>query len=71
MVATQQPEPPIRDDREMAIRAQLRVESIPYDQLGPAGRILVDNPPSYLTPEERRRRFRVINGDNPPASAHD
>ena len=63
MSPTEADDAPVYDDREMAIEAQLRLEGIPYHQLGPAGRILVDNPPSYLTPEVRRGRLRVIDGN--------
>ena len=48
-------------DEEHAERAEKRLMEIPYHQLGPAGRILVDNPrPS--TPEERRAGFRPVEG---------
>lgn len=46
-------------DQERADRAEKRLMEIPYDQLGPAGRILVDNPrPS--TPEQRRAGLRQV-----------
>ena len=48
--------------QELALEAQLRLERTPYYLLGPAGRILVDNPPPYATPQQRRKRFRVIVG---------
>ena len=48
--------------QELALEAQLRLERTPYHLLGPAGKILVDNPPSYATPQRRRERFRVIVG---------
>lgn len=48
-------------DQERAERAQKRLMQIPREQLGPAGRILFDNPRS-ATPEEQRAQFRGIDG---------
>lgn len=48
-------------DEERAKRAEERLMQIPRDQLGPAGRILFDNPRS-ATPEEQRAQFRGIDG---------
>ena len=49
-------------DEERAKQAQERLMKIPRDQLGPAGRILFDNPRSP-TPEQQRAQFRGIDGD--------
>ena len=48
-------------DEEHAERAEERLKEIPYHQLGPAGRILADNP-LPPTPEQRRERFRQVEG---------
>ena len=49
-------------DKERAERAQKRLMQIPREQLGPAGRILFDNPRT-TTPEEQRAQLRGIDGD--------
>lgn len=49
-------------DEERAKRAEERLMQIPRDQLGPAGRILVDNPRSP-TSEQRRAAIRPVEGN--------
>ena len=56
-------------DEERAKRAQERLMQIPRDQLGPAGRILFDNPRS-ATPEEQRAQLRGIDGDGTGETAN-
>ena len=48
-------------EAELADRAEKRLMKIPYEHLGPAGRILVDNPRA-ATPEQRREQFREVEG---------
>ena len=48
-------------EAELAERAEKRLMKIPYKHLGPAGRILVDNPRA-ATPEQRREQFREVEG---------
>ena len=48
-------------EAELAERAEKRLMKIPYEHLGPAGRILVDNPRAS-TPEQRREQFREVEG---------
>jgi len=50
-------------DQERAQRAEERLKEIPYHQLGPAGRILVDNPRSP-TSEQRRAAIRPVEGND-------
>ena len=52
---------PRMSDEEHAARAEERLKEIPYHQLGPAGRILADNP-QPATPEKRREQFRQVEG---------
>lgn len=48
-------------EAELAERAEERLMKIPYEHLGPAGRILVDNPRAS-TPEQRREQFQEVEG---------
>lgn len=48
-------------EAELAERAEERLMKIPYEHLGPAGRILVDNPRGS-TPEQKREQFQKVEG---------
>ena len=47
---------------EMAEMAEEHLRRVPHKRLGPAGRLLVDNP-REMTPQYRRSLLRVIHGE--------
>ena len=47
---------------EVVAQAEERLMRTPYEELGPAGRILVDNP-RPASPESRRSQMRRIDGE--------